>query len=289
VSKQNSFPAKLFLFGEYTALNGAASLAVPIGLYSGSWQEGLHQAYPFDLHAWYKYLLSDSLIRDHLDVERMLYDYRTGIRFVANIPIGGGLGSSGALTAAVYSKYCSTKLSLKEDLELIKRILSAMESFFHGESSGVDPLVSYARKAYYKDVSGECLLNDFEFPKEIKVSLIPTSTSRDTGAMVATYRNWLQDSNFKQGIKQNLIPLVSKCIDNFLKDEHSGFEDSIGGLSKYQWQHFPTMIIDEIKDLWQEGMDGSEFKLKLCGAGGGGFYLGFGNIPTEQEQLKLNW
>ena len=55
--------------------------------------------------------------------------------FKSNIPQGYGLGSSGALVAAFYDRYAKKKI--------LKNIFSEMESYFHGESSGVDPLNCY--------------------------------------------------------------------------------------------------------------------------------------------------
>ena len=37
------------------------------------------------------------------------------------------------------------------------------------------------------------------------------------------------------------------------------------------------MILEPFKDIWQKGIDTGDYYLKLCGAGGGGFLLGFSN------------
>ena len=57
-------------------------------------------------------------------------------------------GSSGALVAAFYDRYALDKISPQDDLSpeklaRLKSIFAAMESYFHGQSSGLDPLNSY--------------------------------------------------------------------------------------------------------------------------------------------------
>ena len=70
------------------------------------------------------------------------------MHFDSSIPQGYGVGSSGALVAAIYDKYADDKITVLENLTRdkllkLKAIFSKMESFFHGKSSGLDPLNSY--------------------------------------------------------------------------------------------------------------------------------------------------
>ena len=41
---------------------------------------------------------------------------KSGLYFESSIPIGYGIGSSGALVAALYEKYCSEKVFLENNL-----------------------------------------------------------------------------------------------------------------------------------------------------------------------------
>ena len=54
--------------------------------------------------------------------------------FNSTVPAGYGLGSSAALTAAVFDSYTSVKKH--SDLEDILEQLARMEDFFHKKSSG---------------------------------------------------------------------------------------------------------------------------------------------------------
>jgi mevalonate kinase len=82
------------------------------------------------------------------DFENLQQDVNGGMFFDSSIPQGYGVGSSGALVAAIYDKYAKDKITVLENLTRekllrLKTIFSEMESFFHGKSSGLDPLNSY--------------------------------------------------------------------------------------------------------------------------------------------------
>ena len=75
-------------------------------------------------------------------------DIDQNLHFDSSIPQGYGVGSSGALVAAIYDHYADDKITVLENLTRekllrLKSIFSKMESFFHGKSSGLDPLNSY--------------------------------------------------------------------------------------------------------------------------------------------------
>ena len=47
------------------------------------------------------------------------------------------------------------------------------------------------------------------------------------------------------------------------------------------------MIPERHKDIWLEGINSNSYFLKLCGSGGGGYFLGFTQNWTE-VQIKLS-
>ena len=100
------------------------------------------------LFEYTKYLagLSEGLLR--FDWEAIKADLDRKLYFDSNIPQGYGVGSSGALVAAFYDRYALEKTYSKDDLTSqklthLKNIFATMESHFHGQSSGLDPLNSY--------------------------------------------------------------------------------------------------------------------------------------------------
>src|SRR5690606_31766161 len=82
------------------------------------------------------------------DMEALETDIANGMYFDSSIRQGYGIGGSGALVAAIYDRDATNKITVLENLtsdELLqlKKIFGKMESFFHGKSSGLDPLNSY--------------------------------------------------------------------------------------------------------------------------------------------------
>src|SRR5690606_36364954 len=102
-----------------------------------------------NLERFYNYLLNleaQDLVSFRLD--EFQADIDCGMYFDSSIPQGYGVGSSGALVASIYDKYANDKITVldnltREKLLKLKSIFSLMESFFHGKSSGLDPLNSY--------------------------------------------------------------------------------------------------------------------------------------------------
>ena len=52
-------------------------------------------------------------------------------------------------------------------------------------------------------------------------------------------------------------------------------------ISKIEWDLYKPMITKEIKSLWKESLNSEKFSIKLCGAGGGGAYLAYGELPED--------
>ncbi len=46
-------------------------------------------------------------------------------------------------------------------------------------------------------------------------------------------------------------------------------------ISKFQWDSFPEMIPTQMRGAWTRGIESGDYILKLCGAGGGGYLLGY--------------
>ena len=56
-------------------------------------------------------------------------------------------------------------------------------------------------------------------------------------------------------------------------------------LSEFQFEHFTPMIPKLYRKVWQEGIDGGDYSLKLCGAGGGGFLMGITKDFQKAKQV----
>ena len=144
------YHGKLVLFGEYSMIFGSEALLIPYYSVSGEWSSVINRpserAFESNdnIRKFYDYLHDNDDFRI-LDLRRFEMELNAGLFFDSNIPLGYGVGSSGALTAAIYDRY---KLTEIKDICKLKKFLAKMENFFHGSSSGIDPLQCYLGKPF---------------------------------------------------------------------------------------------------------------------------------------------
>ncbi|GLR18547.1 mevalonate kinase family protein [Portibacter lacus] len=256
-----SFPAKILLFGEYLVIKGGASLAIPIRNYSGrlvlknSFQEDNVAPFIQYLGALPNIYLNQDLIEE-IDLDRLLFN--------SNIPIGYGAGSSGALTAAVFDAFVEKyEGSLQE-------ALASMEDFFHGSSSGLDPLISYSMTPS-QEMNEDTLKHFF---------LLDTGISRKTAPLVEIFKNKTSEIDFAKLEMANDAAIQASTNYDF-----KSLKQSMGIISAFQFEHFKEMIPDAYKEIWKESLGDELIDIKLCGAGGGGFLLLFAN----EAQYAVDW
>jgi len=265
------YPAKLLLFGEYTVLNGSQALAVPLNQYQGKWikkdvQDPSSKNGMDNYVAWLK---SKELLNSETE-HLILSDLENGWNFESTIPIGYGIGSSGALVAAMYDRY----FPVSEDVNVIHSTMAQMECFFHGASSGLDPLISYTQKAIYKDEEGRYhAVVDPGWPEGYKIFLLDSGLGRETGPLVQMYKEKLLDPIFAEKIQRQYIPVVEHAIHFYLAGENKMLEECISNISQFQREYFQEMIPDHVKTKWDELVSKSGVYVKLCGAGGGGYFI----------------
>ena len=274
------FPSKLLLFGEHLINKGGKGLAIPTDLYSGffnfpkgeknEFQQQSNEAIEKLAH----YILHHETLADKFDLNNFLKEIEKGLYFESNIPQGYGLGSSGALVAAIYQRY--RKKIDKKNTAAIKDELAEMESFFHGKSSGLDPIVSYLQQAVILENGVVTTIFDFVPTKnEYKLFLINTHITRQTAPFVNIFLKKYADLSIQKTISNALIPANDSCISSFLNADHDTFTTSIKLLSHLQLELLPELIPASFTTVWKEGLSSNNFHLKICGAGGGGFILGF--------------
>lgn len=277
-----SYPAKILLLGEYTILNGSKALALPYWKLSGKWSfaddgSAEREESRASLRSFVKSSQASSI-----DLSRLNKDLEEGLWFESNIPHGFGLGSSGAVIAALYEHYGSPRGKFFEDAENLGR----MEDFFHGSSSGLDPFVSYVQKPLlihsFKNVEvvgQEINLNGF--------FLLNSGRPRQTGPLVNIYQEKMKDPEFKKGCANILAKEVNFAISSLMENNPNNLSHHLWHISKFQWDFFPEMIPTKERALWNKGIETGDYVLKLCGAGGGGFILGYSHKYNLQEMQNL--
>ena len=215
-------------------------------------------------------------------------ELNAGLFFDSNIPTGYGVGSSGALVAAIYDRF---KLVEIEDTNKLIEFLAAMENYFHGSSSGIDPLQCYFGKPFIlngqrtKDNGQQLLSNDF-MSEDIHIFLIDTEITSPTAPLVNIFKERRKDNDYLEKFNNEYIPLVNDCISSLIEKNDDGFFNNVSILSKMQTEMLGHTIPENVKDFFFFDIDKDGFQVKLCGAGGGGFLLGF---TKDIEKTKDYW
>ncbi len=279
-----SFNAKILLFGEYTIINGSHALAIPISQYSGQW--AFDNAKQFTILQTYLRKFADYLdelngtgdILIDLDVQKFKQQLNEGLYFKSDIPHGYGAGSSGALCAAVFDRFSKKeKADYKEaDIADLRKKLAQLENFFHGSSSGIDPLISFIDKPVLINPDDNKVVQ-LPTPEDSKgaVFLLNTGIERKTEPLVQLFLEKCKDDLFATICTEELALFNKKAIQYFLKGQWSDLLKMVHQISLFQLKYFNEMIPKDFLSIWRKGLDQNLFKLKLCGAGGGGFILGF--------------
>ena len=283
-----TFSSKLLLFGEHTILRGSAALALPLPLFSGKWAYTMPETAPTlqrNLAEWCQYLAeqqSKGALDTELDTARFSEDLAAGLYFDSNIPNGYGAGSSGALCAALYARYALQPIGRMDGTRYpeLKRILGQIESFFHGSSSGTDPLIVYLNQPVLLQANGSIeTIAVPEWPDAasgFQFFLLDTGIQRSTAPWVNLFLERCTEAAYLQTIQQEMIPLTAHAIESFRAGDWVTLFDWWKKISTLQQTHFAPMIPGSFQTLWAEGLNTGHFTLKLCGAGGGGFLLGMG-------------
>lgn len=269
------FYSKILLFGEYSVIQHSSALIIPYPLFEGRLKFPRDKSKGIDpeLKAFCQYL--KKLPDNNIDTKSFEFDLGQGLFFHSTIPQGFGVGSSGALVAAVYDRYTKEKIELSE-LSRLKDLFAQMESHFHGSSSGVDPLISYLGQSLL--IYGKKDYRAVELPKygEGKggLFLLNTGRPRRTEPLVNLFLEKCRQESFLRNCMDKLIPINESCIESFLKQDTTALHEHMSDLSKLQYEHFAPMIPQLYQETWKKGLESGLYNLKLCGAGGGGFLLG---------------
>lgn len=279
------YPAKLLLFGEYTVLNGSQALAIPLNQWHGRWVQQKDTKHADEaLFAYVAWMQSNEIIEASI-AANIMDDANHGWHYEADIPIGFGLGSSGAFVAALYDRYIA-----RADQTTVSShdILRKMEGFFHGSSSGMDPLVSFSGKALYKSEKNDLqIISDPGWPEGYNLFLLDTGVTRSTSSLVQTYREMLDNDNFKIKIERQLIPMVEHAIHFYLSGAGTKLEECISVISEFQRNYFSSFIPDRTKIQWDALIKKPGVFVKFCGAGGGGYFLVV-STPIFNDELPAN-
>ena len=218
-------------------------------------------------------------------------DLNNGLYFDSSIPQGFGVGSSGALVAAVYERYCEDKIAKNpeksSDIKSLKAIFSWMESYFHGKSSGIDPTICYMGLPLLIKSKDE--LGSVDLPMQQAgngaVFLLNSGIPGETQPMVEIFMEKLKEEGFRSMLKNQFVKYNDACIKAFVDGDTKPLFSNLKKLSKLVLENFEPMIPKGFHDLWKQGLESEEYFLKLCGSGGGGFIMGFTRDYDKTSEL----
>lgn len=301
--KESLFYAKILLFGEYGIIQDSMGLSIPYNSYKGSLKfnqtlEGDALTSNEHLQLFGAYLADLKLsgeLQFIFDVDKFNTDIAEGMSFDSSIPQGFGVGSSGALVAAIYNRYATDKIDFNEkpnskQITSLKAIFGQMESYFHGKSSGLDPLICYLNLPVLiksKERMGTVGLPSTDSNGKGAIFLINSGQPGKTEPMVNIFMEKMKNEGFRNMLKKEFKKYNDACIQAFLKRDIAPLFSNIKALSSLALKNFTPMIPSVFHKLWKEGIESNAYYLKLCGSGGGGYFLGFTqDLDEAQKRLK---
>ena len=297
------FYSKILLFGEYGIIKDSKGLSIPYNFFKGALKSDdiKSEASIKSNNSLKGYVLyldqlqkeDSTLVSFSIDVLKV--DVANGMYFDSSIPQGYGVGSSGALVAAIYDKYVIDKITVLENLTRekllkLKIIFAKMESFFHGKSSGLDPLNSYLSLPIL--INSNDNIESTSIPSQNHlgkgaVFLLDSGITGDTAPMVQLFMEKMKQEGFRTMLKNQFIKHTDACVEDFISGNVKSLFGNLKQLSHVVLDNFKPMIPTKFHKLWKQGIDTNEYYLKLCGSGGGGYILGFTqDIDKAKKALK---
>ena len=297
--------SKILLFGEYSVLHNSMALTLPCDRYSGQLNfctSETQSKYAVQSNEYLKkfsgFIASNLDENFVLEVKQFEQEIANGLFFQSNIPQGYGLGSSGALVVAIFLRYLKKAKGVKDDLkgmtiekvQKLRQSLGHLESFFHGTSSGLDPLsIILNEPILYKnhqEVLATTLPPKDEAGKNV-IFLLNTGIARSTLGLMARFNQLYKDPKFRDKFNNDLVHITDDSINSFLNNQSHQLYRNLDKLSQFQLTEMSYLIPTPFDKLAKQGLRNGDYFLKLCGAGGGGFMLGFTeNWEKTNEDLK---
>ena len=285
------FPSKVLLLGEYSVVLGSSAIALPYHRFKARLAIPDLDRTPEQIDSNNQFGRFIQQVQEieplpFLDYKEMVQDSEAGIYLDSSIPTGYGLGSSGALVAAVFAKYGN--IGSTRNLEKLKGEMAHIESVFHGKSSGIDPLVCYLNKTVHGFEGKISIVKELDHKVLSKLILVDTGIPRETASLVNLFKSKLESGSYNKQISEELVPLVDEAIEQLLSKKASRIGQYFAKISDMQLSLFPEMIVEKLRNVWLQGLKSGDYCLKLCGAGGGGFYLAYSDLHLPDLELKFN-
>lgn len=274
-----TYPAKVLLYGEHTVLRNGQGLAVPYGRRSLRWTTDQPDERLLSFCRYLRAAFSGGQLIDVPGLEKFL---RNGQRLTGDIPTGYGLGSSGAVCAAVWNRFATSagKALFGEDL---RQNLARMEQYFHGSSSGTDPLICYLAKPV---LLGDGAPRGVDLPAgwSDRFFLVDTGPRfRPAAELIRQFtERYAAEPAFAAAVTTGWQQPADRAITALLAADYKELSTQTRTISDFQRRELADYIPETYHDRWS----GNGYVLKLCGAGGGGMLLGYLIEGGSREEVE---
>src|SRR5699024_7785618 len=122
--------------------------------------------------------------------------------------------------------------------------------------------------------------------KDNVIFLLDSKFPRTTARMMRLFNNLHSKKAFKEKFNQHVKENNNEAILNFLENDTDSFYHSMYNLSDFQLKYMKDFFPEPLQKEVAAGLNNGDYFLKLCGAGGGGFVLGFTqNWEVTKEKL----
>ena len=121
---------------------------------------------------------------------------------------------------------------------------------------------------------------------DIHIFLIDTKITSPTAPLVNIFKERRKDDIYLEKFNNKYVPLVNDCISLLIEKNDDEFFNNLLQLSKMQTEMLGHTIPENVKEFFFFDINKDGFQVKLCGAGGGGFLLGF---TKDIDRTKGYW
>jgi mevalonate kinase len=285
--------SKILLFGEYSILTGSDALTIPFHKYKGGF--GFPDArIPNRKEKWSNrelkkfldYFLQNSLSSElDIDIVRLQDEINHGLCFYSSIPEKYGLGSSGALVCMIFRNYGKVDFT-RIGLQTLKEKMAVAEAYFHGKSSGIDPLSIFIDKPLHiKPNRIKTIRHGLKEGIIKNFYLYDTGFPSETGRLVETFNSYLSSPDIRS-IFPAYLAAVNQAIGSLLTNREETFLKNLKIISEFQLNRLEAMVPQNIRNHWKKGIESGQYFFKLCGSGGGGYMLVYlNNLNVSKDHV----
>lgn len=273
------YPAKVLLYGEHTVLRGGQGLAVPYAKRGLRWERSRPDDRLLALGDYLQETFADGRL---LNIAALREWLAAGWQLTGNLPTGYGLGSSGAVCAAVWDRF-ATPVGKSLPPNDLRAELARMEGFFHGTSSGTDPLICYLGRPVALG-AGPPEAVELAAGWQDRFFLVNTGPRVRPAAELIRYfaKRYDAEPGFARAVNAGWRKPADRAIAALRNGDYAELTRATREVSAFQLRNLPNFIPAAYRSHWS----GETYRLKLCGAGGGGMLLGVLTAAGGQTEVS---